>query len=270
MSSKRSQLQQSLLKKAEIKKPIVFNPKGFDLAKALGVGKYLQDSRSPSIPSISDPYIKAFADSKPLELVTGDSVDKQEQVIEAAYQQVFGNAHLMESERSPQIESQLRSGQITVMEFVRALAKGERYRALFFDSCPNLRAIELNFKHLLGRAPENHAEISQHIKLLVEKGFEAEIDSYLDSEEYLEAFGENIVPYYRGYQTQTGKRLLGYTYMFEMLESVSTSDRAGISGNKSRLQEQLMSNNPSNLLPISVSQPVTDPVKLIRLVLKIS
>ena len=37
ISSKRSQLQTSLLKKAEIKKPIVFNPQGFDLARAIGV-----------------------------------------------------------------------------------------------------------------------------------------------------------------------------------------------------------------------------------------
>ena len=144
------------------------------------------------------------------------------------------------------------------------------YKSRFINNCPRYRTHELNFKHLLGRAPDSYQETIYHSNILDTQGYEADIDCYIDSPEYQEAFGENIVPYYRGYQTQTGKRLLGYTYMFEMLESLSTSDRAGISGNKSRLQERLMSNKPSNLLPISVSQPVTDPVKLIRQVLKIS
>lgn len=56
--------------------------------------------------------------------------------------------------------------------------------------------------------------------------------------------------------------------MFEMLESFSTSDRAGISGNKSRLQTQLISNQPTNLSPPNTSQPITDTVQLIRQVLQ--
>lgn len=44
-----------------------------------------------------------------------------------------------------------------------------------------------------------------HTKLLDESGFEAEIDSYLDSDEYKAAFGEDTVSFYRGYKTQTGK-----------------------------------------------------------------
>jgi len=245
-SSKRSQLEQSLLKKAEIKKPIVFNPEGFNLAKELGVGIYKKEPQIPE-PSISDPYIKAFADSKPIELFTGDSVEKQQLVIEAAYKQVFGNAHLMESERLPQIESQLFSGQITVMEFVRQLAKSERYRALFFDKCSNLRAIELNFKHLLGRSPENYAEISEHIKILTEKGLEAEIDSYLDSDEYYQTFGQNIVPYYRGYKTQTGKNLTGFTHSFELLRGASSSDKSISQDTYAELDRTLLSDRSNQI-----------------------
>ncbi len=213
---------------------------------------------------------KALVNAGLIKFIPGSSEPDAELVIRALYKQVLANAYLMESERLTVAESQLKQGNITVREFVRRLAKSELYKSRFIDNCPRYRSHELNFKHLLGRAPDSYQETIYHSQILDSQGYEADLDSYIDSEEYLEAFGENIVPYYRGYQTQTGKRLLGYTYMFEMLESVSTSDRAGISGNKSRLQEQLMSNNPSNLLPISVSQPVTDPVKLIRLVLKIS
>ena len=247
-SSQRSQLQQSLLKKAVIKKPIVFNPQGFDLSKALGYS--LDPGQDTRIPSISEPYIKANADNQPLELVTGDSVEQQDLVIEAAYKQVFGNAHLMESERLPQIESQLRSGQITVMEFIRQLAKSERYRALFFDSYTNLRAIELNFKHLLGRAPENSAEISQHIKILAEQGYDAEIDSYLDSDEYIQSFGTNIVPYYRGYKTQTGKNLTVFTNSFQLLRGASSSDKSTTRDNSTKLDQTLLSDRVLPITPL--------------------
>ncbi len=256
-STKRSQLQQSLLKKANIKKPIVFNPQGFDLAEALGVSS--SPKQYVNIPvQISDPYIQAFADAQPVELISETSVENQDLVIEAAYKQVFGNAHLMESERSPQIESQLRSSQITVMEFIRQLAKSDKYRALFFESCTNLQAIELNFKHLLGRAPENYAEISEHIKLLAEKGFEAEIDSYLDSDEYFQSFGTDIVPYYRGYKTQTGKNLASFTHSFQLLRGASSSDKSTFSGTYTKLESNLLSNKVNQIKDFSIAPIVKE------------
>lgn len=54
--------------------------------------------------------------------------------------------------------------------------------------------VELNTKHLLGRGPLGQAEISQHVQTLANDGWDADIDSYLDSEEYAERFGEETVP----------------------------------------------------------------------------
>ncbi|MEO1400343.1 MAG: phycobilisome rod-core linker polypeptide [Cyanobacteria bacterium J06635_1] len=248
-ASGRAQLQKSLLQTMQLKqRKTVFNPKGFNLAKALGVGIYREESRPPSI---SGPYVNAFADHQPIELAAGDAAEQQTLVIEAAYKQVFGNAHLMESERLPKVESQLRSGQITVMEFVRRLAKSERYRVLFFDNCSNLRAIELNFKHLLGRAPESHAEISQHIQILAEGGFDAEIDSYLDSDEYFQNFGTNIVPYYRGYKTQTGKNVAGFTHSFQLLRGASSSDKSKAKNAYAELDQTLLSNHYTQIETLS-------------------
>ncbi|MEO1149255.1 MAG: phycobilisome rod-core linker polypeptide, partial [Cyanobacteria bacterium J06638_22] len=86
-------------------------------------------------------------------------------VIRAAYRQVLGNAHVMDSQRLTNAESQLRNGDITVREFVRAVAQSDLYRSLFFETSSPYRFVELNFKHLLGRAPQDQAEISEHVQL---------------------------------------------------------------------------------------------------------
>ncbi|NEZ59196.1 phycobilisome rod-core linker polypeptide [Adonisia turfae] len=185
---------------------------------------------------------KIFVDTTPVELVS-DAVEQKDLVITAAYKQVFGNAHLMESERFQKAESQLRDGQITVMDFIRQLAKSERYRALVFEKNSNLSAIELNFKHLLGRAPESYTEISEHIARLVNEGCDAEIDSYIDSDEYFEAFGTDIVPYYRGYQTQTGRKLVGYTHSFQLMRGASSSDKSTPASSYKKLDESLFSSD---------------------------
>ena len=204
----------------------------------------------------------AFQDYEPIELVSGSSETELDIVISAVYKQVLGNAHIMENERLTVPESQLKRGEISVREFVRWVAKSELYKSRFIDNCPRYRSHELNFKHLLGRAPDDYHETFAHSQVLDSQGYEADIDSYIDSDEYQEAFGENIVPYYRGYKTQTGKRLLGYTNMFKMLESVSTSDKAGASGNSPRLVKPLIYNNPDG------NVPVTDISELLQAVLK--
>ncbi len=205
---------------------------------------------------------QAFEDTEPVELVPGRSEEEIETVIRAVYRQVLGNAYVMESERLTVPESQLKRGEISVREFVRQVAKSELYRSRFFDNCPRYRSIELNFKHLLGRAPDDYKETFYHSSVLDEGGFEAEIDSYLDSDEYQDTFGENIVPFYRGYKTQTGKKLLGFTNMFKLLPSVSTSDQAGLLGNLPRLNRALIHNNPEG------KAPVTDINQLLAEVLK--
>lgn len=252
-SGTKSQLQKSILKKASANQLIIFKSLDLETAKSIGFGSYMAQQIAPVvvIPSVSEVYANAFADNLPLELVAGDSVTQQDLVIRAAYKQVFGNAHLMESEKLPQVESQLRSGEITVLEFIRQLAKSDRYRALFFEGYTNLRFIELNFKHLLGRAPQDQAEISQHIQILVEQGFDAEIDSYLDSDEYTQNFGTNIVPFYRGYNTQTGKNLAGYTHFFQLLRGACSSNKSTFNNPNPKLAEVILQDLPSPINDIS-------------------
>ncbi len=203
---------------------------------------------------------QSFENITPFELLPSRSEEEVETAIRAVYRQVLGNAHVMESERLTVPESQFKRGEISVREFVRRVAKSELYRTRFFDNCPRYRSIELNFKHLLGRAPHDYSETFYHSQVLDREGLEAEIDSYLDSDEYQNAFGENIVPFYRGYKTQTGTKLLGFTNMFKLLPSVSTSDKAGNLGNLPRLSRSLIYNNPAGNVPVTDIQKLLDEV----------
>lgn len=183
-------------------------------------------------------------------------------VINAAYKQVFGNAHLMESERFEDLESQIRGGQITVRDFVRKLAKTDRYRSLFWDKYPTVTAIELNFKHLLGRAPESQAEISQHVQILVQDGFDAEIDFLIDSKEYWQNFGDDSVPQPRGYQSQVGRNVVGFTRSFSLFGTACSSDKSTFGATYATLETSLMQDNPSNI-PSIRSIPDSIPATLL-------
>lgn len=150
------------------------------------------------------------------ELWPNSSADDLQAIIRAVYKHVLGNPHVMDSERLTTAESQLCDGSLTVREFVRAVAKSDFYRARYFESCAPYRFVELNFMHLLGRAPQDQKEASEHIVRCVSEGYNAEIDSYIDSDEYQAAFGENIVPYYRGQSSDANMKQLGYNRIFAL------------------------------------------------------
>ena len=176
-----------------------------------------------------------------------NSSDDAEVVIRAVYKQVFGNAHLMESERSLKAESQFKNGEFGVREFIRNLAKSGHYRKLFWENCGNVTAIEFNFKHLLGRAPESYDEISQHIAIITEQGFDAEIDSYLDSDEYINNFGENFVPCYRGYSSPAGVNTASFTHAFPLLSYPCASDKSTFGDGKPKLETSLIEKTASEI-----------------------
>jgi phycoerythrin-associated linker protein len=200
--------------------------------------------------------VALFEDTPPVELWPARSAEEVETVIRAVYRQVLGNAYVMESERLSVPESQLKRGEISVREFVRLVAKSELYRSRFFDSCPRYRAIELNFKHLLGSAPDGYEEMKSHSSRLDAGGFDAEIDSYIDSEEYQLAYGENTVPFYRGYKTQPGKKMVGFTHIFQLLRGASSSDLKGnLTGNSPRLNKYVIQETPLAVVPPSGGSP---------------
>jgi phycocyanin-associated rod linker protein len=191
----------------------------------------------------------AYSDSQPLELRTNWSVADVQIVIRAVYRQVLGNDHLMTSERLVGLESLLCNGKITVRDFVRGVAKSELYKTKFLYPVFQTRAIELSFKHLLGRAPYDESEVIEHLDRYQNYGSDADIDSFIDSDEYDTNFGETIVPYYRGFSTQVGQKMAGFPRMFRLYRGYANSDRSQVAGTKSRLAAELGSNTTSAVIP---------------------
>jgi phycocyanin-associated rod linker protein len=190
--------------------------------------------------------IKPFENAEPVELRFKASQDEIQVVMRAAYRQVLGNEYLMKSERLVGAESLLTQGQSSVREFVRAIATSELYRNKFLHPNFHMRFIELNFKHLLGRAPYEQSEVSYHLDLFLSQGYEAEISSYLDSEEYLNSFGESTVPYNRDFKTDhAGQRTIGFSRLLNLHRGYANSDQAQLSGNTPRLVKDLARNTAS-------------------------
>eukprot|EP00186_Timspurckia_oligopyrenoides_P004314 CAMPEP_0182448894 /NCGR_PEP_ID=MMETSP1172-20130603/30517_1 /TAXON_ID=708627 /ORGANISM="Timspurckia oligopyrenoides, Strain CCMP3278" /LENGTH=486 /DNA_ID=CAMNT_0024645937 /DNA_START=44 /DNA_END=1504 /DNA_ORIENTATION=- len=121
--------------------------------------------------------------------------DNRKSIVPVIYKQVFGNAYLFESDLecfSTAESTFLVTG--NVKEFIRSLALSDTYKSKFFETGTAMRFVELNFKHFLGRAPRSQAEFSEHIQLLANEGYVAEINSYLDSAEYDSLYGTTRVP----------------------------------------------------------------------------
>jgi phycoerythrin-associated linker protein len=190
--------------------------------------------------------VSLFDETPPLEWVPGRSGEEAESIINAVYRQVLGNAYVMESERLTVAESQFKLGEFSVREFVRAVAKSDLYQSRFFTSCARYRAIELNFRHLLGRAPRDLEEMRMHSTILDTQGYDAEIDSYLDSDEYQNTFGENFVPFIRGYKTEACETMVQFTHLFQMVRGASSSSLKGdLSGKSPKLNALTINQTPT-------------------------
>lgn len=126
-------------------------------------------------------------------------------VITAAYRQVFGR-ELYEGQRLKTAENRLENGDITVREFIRALAKSEVFRKMYWSSLYVMKAVEYIHRRLLGRPTYGRQETNQYFDICAKKGFYALIDAIINSKEYDEAFGEDTIPYER-YLTPAGVSL---------------------------------------------------------------
>lgn len=190
----------------------------------------------------------AYDESSPVELRANWSPEDSELVIKAVYRQLLGNDYLMKSERLVGAESLLKNGYISVRDFVRAVAKSELYKEKFFYGNFQTRVIELHTKHLLGRAVYDESEVIEHLDRYETQGYDADVDSFIDSEEYQANFGDNVVPYYRSFVYQAGQRSVGFTRMFQMYRGYATSDTSQAGGKKSRLAGELGRNTSSSVV----------------------
>jgi phycobilisome core-membrane linker protein len=121
------------------------------------------------------------------------------EVVRAAYRQVFERdiSKAYSQVVCPVEATQVRQGQISMREFIRALGRSNEYRRQFYGRFSNSRVVELAFRHFLGRGVSSIEEFRQYFAIVSRKGLGALVDALVDSMEYARVFGEETVPYLR-------------------------------------------------------------------------
>jgi phycobilisome rod-core linker protein len=153
-------------------------------------------------PSSQNQRVKSFevpGDEQP-RLYTTESVSEaseMSEVIEAAYRQIFHEQQMLSSNRQPFLESQLRFGQISVREFIRGLVLSDSFRRLNYEPNNNYRFAQLCVQRLLGRDVYNDREKLAWSIVLATEGLQGFVNDLINSNEYLENFGDHTVPYQR-------------------------------------------------------------------------
>ncbi|WP_416670331.1 phycobilisome rod-core linker polypeptide [Egbenema bharatensis] len=120
-----------------------------------------------------------------------------DEIIWAAYRQIFNEQQILQHHWQVRLESQLRSRQITVREFIRGLVLSDSFRRLNYDSNNNYRFVEMCIQRILGRNVYGDREKLAWSTVLATKGLRGFVNDLLNSEEYLTHFGDNTVPYQR-------------------------------------------------------------------------
>ncbi|MGF1590686.1 MAG: phycobilisome rod-core linker polypeptide [Pleurocapsa sp.] len=144
-------------------------------------------------------YFNAAENRQKFVMKTGLSATEKLTVIKAAYRQIFERDITRAYGQSiSYLESQVKNGDISMKEFVRRLCKSELYRKQFFEPFINSRALELAFRHILGRGPSSREEVQDYFSIVSQKGLAGLVDALVDSQEYADYFGEETVPYLRG------------------------------------------------------------------------
>jgi phycobilisome core-membrane linker protein len=129
----------------------------------------------------------------------GLSAVEKNDVIKAAYRQLFERDITRAYGLSvSDLESKVKNSEISMKEFVRRMAKSPLYRKNFFLPYINSRALELAFRHILGRGPSSREEVQKYFDIVSAKGLNGLVDALVDSSEYSDYFGEETVPYIRG------------------------------------------------------------------------
>ena len=121
-----------------------------------------------------------------------------ETIINAIYLRIFGRLVYKEELVSlKKIEIKFRDRDLSVRNFILALAKSSVFKSLYWQPFYICKAIEYIHNRILGRPTYGRQEINQYFNIIYKQGYDKFIDAIFNSSEYLEVFGENIVPYER-------------------------------------------------------------------------
>jgi phycobilisome core-membrane linker protein len=132
-------------------------------------------------------------------LKTGMSGNERQEIVRAAYRQVFERDIAKGYSQAPCAAeaSQLVQGKISMREFIRALGRCKEYRQQFHDRFVNSRVVELAYRHFLGRGISSLEEFRTSFAILSDQGLNGLVDVLVNSGEYAQTFGEETVPFLR-------------------------------------------------------------------------
>ncbi|WP_353930970.1 phycobilisome rod-core linker polypeptide [Okeanomitos corallinicola TIOX110] len=153
-------------------------------------------------PSSQNQRVKSFeipGDEQPRIYTTEGTPDTAEidDLIWAAYRQIFNEQQILKSNRLVTLESQLKHRSITVRDFIKGLLMSETFRLRNYNTNNNYRFVEMCIQRVLGRKVYNQQETMAWSVVIGTKGIQGFVDALLNSEEYQTNFGDNTVPYQR-------------------------------------------------------------------------
>jgi phycobilisome rod-core linker protein len=148
-----------------------------------------QNSRVRGYEAPSDEQPRVFSTENLLS--SGD----YDNLIGSAYRQIF--FHAFAADREKFLESQLRNGQITVRDFIRGLCLSNTFTNSFYNLNSNYKFAEHCVQKILGRDVYSEAEKIAWSIVIATKGRAGFVNDLVNSDEYLENFGDNVVPFQR-------------------------------------------------------------------------
>lgn len=125
------------------------------------------------------------------------SSSEMDELIQAAYRQVYHEQQMLCSNRQRELESQLKNGQITVRDFIAGLVLSDSFRRRNYEVNNNYRFVQMCIQRLLGRDVYQEQEKLAWSIVLATSGLQGFVDALLESEEYIDNFGYDTVPYQR-------------------------------------------------------------------------
>ncbi len=149
--------------------------------------------------SLPQTYANASEKRQKFAMKPGLSGVEKQDVVKAAYRQLFErDITRAYSQSISDLESKVKNGEISMKGFVRRMCKSPLYRKQFVEPFINSRALELAFRHILGRGPSSREEVQKYFSIVSAGGWDKLVDALVDSNEYSDYFGEETVPYLRG------------------------------------------------------------------------
>ena len=101
---------------------------------------------------------------------------EMDEIIWAAYRQIFSEHQILSETRQIFLESQLRFNQIKVKDFIKGLILSTQFRLLNYNVNNNYRFVELCIQRILGRDIYNQREKLAFSVIIGSQGLEAFVD----------------------------------------------------------------------------------------------